>query len=72
MLAQQVIVEAAGSKIQDGDVILVHGGSNLVVSVLLKARMQGLNFRVVVVDSRPKCTGLDVLEKCIAAGIKST
>ena len=54
VLADKVIVRHAVTKIRDGDVLLTYGSSSVVEMILLYAHELGKQFRVVIVDSRPK------------------
>lgn len=64
------IVEKGVQKIQNGDIILTYARSEAVERILLAAKEEGKNFSVVVVDSRPKNEGRELLSKLTAAGIK--
>ncbi|KAK0584594.1 hypothetical protein LWI29_015763 [Acer saccharum] len=57
IIADKVIVKHAVTKIRDGDVLLTYGSSSAVEMILLHAHELGKQFRVVVVDSRPKLEG---------------
>jgi len=70
--AQVLIADYAVQKINDGDVILTHGSSQLMAKVIRKACQDGKRFRVVVVDSRPTPNGGHVLRECSRIGIKCT
>lgn len=52
-----MISEYAQDKIADGDVILVHGGSELLLYVLKAAFNAGKKFSIMIIDSRPKLKG---------------
>lgn len=56
-VADQVIAEAAGSKIKDGDVIMTYAKSSIVQQTLVSAHKRGVKFRVIVMDSRPLFEG---------------
>ncbi|KAI8915429.1 hypothetical protein DFJ77DRAFT_430413 [Powellomyces hirtus] len=58
------------NKIQNDDVILTFGRSSTVLRVLLYAHEQGLRFKVIVADGRPKLEGKEMLKSLVAAGIK--
>ncbi|XP_073245771.1 translation initiation factor eIF2B subunit delta-like isoform X1 [Porites lutea] len=60
----------ARTKINDGDVILTYACSSLVLKVLKDAHSAGKNFRVVVVDSRPKFEGRECLRRLVKHGIR--
>lgn len=70
--AGRLIVDYAISKIVDGDVILTYARSHVVEMMLLRAKAQNKQFRVVVVDSRPLMEGRQLLHRLSAAGIKCT
>lgn len=72
ILADKVIVEHAVTKIRDGDVLLTHGSSSVVEMILLYAHELGRQFRVVIVDSRPKLEGKTLLRRLLAKGISCT
>ncbi|XP_078429150.1 nagB/RpiA/CoA transferase-like superfamily protein [Wolffia australiana] len=72
ILADKVIVNHAVTKIRDNDVLLVYGCSCVVEMILLKAHELGKNFRVVVVDSRPKLEGQALLRRLVKKGIRCT
>lgn len=56
-MADQLIVQNGLQKIQDGDVILTYGKSSVVESLLLETKKKGIDFKVIVVDSRPLFEG---------------
>jgi translation initiation factor eIF-2B subunit delta len=70
--AGKAISRHAASKIQEGDVILVFGRSEVVNRLLLDAHGDGKKFRVIVVDSRPLLEGRDTLQILSRAGISCT
>eukprot|EP00898_Chlorokybus_atmophyticus_P007106 jgi/Chlat1/7397/Chrsp6S07425 len=72
VFANTVIVKHAVSKIIDGDVILTHGQSDVVQQLLLTAHSMGKQFRVVLVDSRPKLPGRQMLSSLLKAGLHCT
>ncbi|KAI9199663.1 uncharacterized protein BJ171DRAFT_517429 [Polychytrium aggregatum] len=67
-----MIVENALKKIQDGDVILIYAHSSVVAQLLLEAHAENIKFRVIVIDSRPKFEGKEVLKKLVGAGVQCT
>ncbi|XP_035217012.1 LOW QUALITY PROTEIN: translation initiation factor eIF-2B subunit delta-like [Stegodyphus dumicola] len=69
LLAREAIGNSASAKIVDGDVILVYAYSSLIREVLCKAHNQNKRFKVVVVDSRPKLEGLEMLRCLVGKGI---
>ncbi|CAO3638365.1 unnamed protein product [Cunninghamella echinulata] len=68
-LADQLIVQNGLQKIQDGEVILTFGKSSVVESLLLETKKKGIDFKVIVVDSRPLFEGKHLLRRLVAAGI---
>jgi len=72
VFAGQVIADRVVEKIVDGDVILTYGSSHIVEVALKKAFDAGRDFQVIVVDSRPKLEGKQVLRKLVGHGIKCT
>ena len=72
VFADRIIAKNAAAKISPGDVVLVYGRSSAVEAGLLAAHKGGTVFRVIVVDSRPKLEGKELLESLCAAGIHCT
>ncbi|KAL2335300.1 hypothetical protein Fmac_016513 [Flemingia macrophylla] len=72
ILANKVIVKHAVTKIRDGDVLLTYGSSSAVEMILLHAHELGRQFRVVVVDSRPKHRGQLLLRRLVEKGLSCT
>lgn len=72
ILADKVIVGHAVTKIRDGDVLLIYGASYVVEMILMHAHELGKQFRVVVVDSRPKLEGQSLLRRLVVKGISCT
>ncbi|XP_008833279.1 translation initiation factor eIF-2B subunit delta isoform X4 [Nannospalax galili] len=72
VLAAQAISRFAYKKISDGDVILVYGCSSLVSRILQEAWIEGRRFRVVVVDSRPRLEGRNMLRSLVHAGVPTS
>ncbi|CAG2112336.1 unnamed protein product [Medioppia subpectinata] len=60
--AQRGIAEFAITKVHDNDVILTFGCSLIVKHVIYNAIKKGKQFRVVVVDSRPRFDGKEMLK----------
>ncbi|KAL0332270.1 UNVERIFIED_CONTAM: Translation initiation factor eIF-2B subunit delta [Sesamum calycinum] len=71
ILADKVIVKHAVTKIRDGDVLLTYGSSSAVEMILLHAHELGKQFRVVIVDSRPKLEGQKLLLSRVFLGASS-
>lgn len=72
ILADKVIVKHAVTKIRDGDVLLTYGSSSAVEMILLHAHELGKQFRVVIVDSRPKLEGQLLLRRLVGKGLNCT
>ncbi|CAL1354679.1 unnamed protein product [Linum trigynum] len=72
VLADRVIVQHASSKVKDGDVLLVYGSSCVVEMILLHSHELGKQFRVIVVDSRPKLEGKALLRRLVVKGVHCT
>ncbi|KAG9450098.1 hypothetical protein H6P81_010063 [Aristolochia fimbriata] len=72
ILADKVIVSHAVTKISDGDVLLTYGSSSVVEMIFVHAHELGKQFRVVLVDSRPKLEGQSLLRRLVAKGISCT
>ncbi|KAI9022234.1 hypothetical protein CLU79DRAFT_751775 [Phycomyces nitens] len=71
-LADQLIVQYGLQKINDGDVILTYGKSSVVEALLLETKKKGIEFKVIVVDSRPLFEGKHLLKRLSTAGIDCT
>ncbi|THU61821.1 hypothetical protein C4D60_Mb07t27300 [Musa balbisiana] len=72
VIADKVIIRHAVTKIRDGDVLLTYGLSCVVEMLLVYAHEVGKQFRVVIVDSRPKLDGQVLLHRLVAKGINCT
>ncbi|CAN6310048.1 unnamed protein product [Urochloa humidicola] len=72
VLADKAIVSHAITKVRDNDVLLTYGSSSVVEMILDHAHELGRNFRVIVVDSRPKLEGQGLLRRLVAKGINCT
>ncbi|KAG0306946.1 hypothetical protein BGZ98_001424 [Dissophora globulifera] len=71
-MADQVITSLGLQKIQDGDVILTYARSSVVEGLLLAAHAKGIKFKVIVVDSRPRFEGKQLLRALANAGVPCT
>ncbi|KAK3829229.1 MAG: eukaryotic translation initiation factor 2B delta subunit [Benniella sp.] len=71
-MADQVIMSLGLQKIQDGDVILTYARSSVVQGLLLAAHAKGIKFKVIVVDSRPRFEGKQLLRALANAGVPCT
>ncbi|KAG8367011.1 hypothetical protein BUALT_Bualt16G0028000 [Buddleja alternifolia] len=72
ILADKVIVTHAVTKIRDGDVLLTYASSSAVEMIFLHAHELGKQFRVVIVDSRPKLEGQKLLRRLVGKGVNCT
>jgi len=70
--ADEVIAAHGASKISDGDVVLTYATSHVVEMLLQRAHAEGKRFRVIVVDSRPKLEGKELLRRLLASGLRCT
>ncbi|GFQ98074.1 translation initiation factor eIF-2B subunit delta [Trichonephila clavata] len=70
LLAKEAICISATAKIVDGDNILVFAYSSLVKDVLCKAFDQNKSFHVIIVDSRPKLEGREMLRRLAKHGLR--
>ncbi|XP_037945577.1 translation initiation factor eIF-2B subunit delta-like isoform X2 [Teleopsis dalmanni] len=70
--AAQAISSSMQEKICNGDVILTFGCSSLINFIFEEAQKRGVNFRVIVVDSRPFCEGQELLRRLAAKEIPCT
>ncbi|KAK4946801.1 hypothetical protein LTR10_014303 [Elasticomyces elasticus] len=69
-LADEVIAREAGSRIDNGDVILTYAKSSVVEKTLIAAHRQGKTFKVIIVDSRPMFEGKNHATSLIRAGLQ--
>ncbi|CAK8534360.1 unnamed protein product [Lathyrus sativus] len=72
IVAEKVIIGHATPKVRDGDVLLTFGLSCVVEMILVSAHDLGKQFRVVVVDSRPKLESQALLTRLMAKGLSCT
>ncbi|CAG8502939.1 5046_t:CDS:2 [Paraglomus occultum] len=71
-IADNAIVAYGLQKIHNGDIILTYAKSSVVEALILEAHKAGIQFSVVILDSRPKFEGKHLLRNLVAAGIKCT
>ncbi|CAF2157940.1 unnamed protein product [Rotaria magnacalcarata] len=60
------------TKITNGDVILIFGYSSLIMRILETAINRGINFRVIIVDSRPQQYGLKSAHRLLSLNVRCT
>ncbi|KAH8300332.1 hypothetical protein KR044_012951, partial [Drosophila immigrans] len=70
--AAQAISSSMQEKITDGDVLLTFACSSLIQYICEEAKRRKVDFRVIVVDSRPFCEGQEMLRRLHAHGIPCT
>ncbi|XP_075169105.1 eukaryotic translation initiation factor 2B subunit delta isoform X2 [Haematobia irritans] len=70
--AAQAINSMMQKKINNGDVILTFGCSSLISFICEEAQNRKIDFRVIVVDSRPFCEGQELLRRLTAKEIPCT
>ncbi|KAF2126350.1 nagb/rpia/CoA transferase-like protein [Dothidotthia symphoricarpi CBS 119687] len=67
--ADKLICELATKKIEPGDVVLTYAASSIVEQAILHAHKAGINFSVIVVDSKPLFEGKTLARKLANQGI---
>jgi len=72
LIADEAISSAAESKISDGDVILTYSRSHVVELSFKKAHDKGKKFKIILVDSKPKKEGKQLLKRLVKYGINCT
>ncbi|KAJ3122783.1 hypothetical protein HK098_002474 [Nowakowskiella sp. JEL0407] len=72
MYAEQAIVDFGLEKTKNGDVIMTYSRSSVVVQLFKNAYESGKQFRVIVVDARPKWEGKETLKQLSSVGIQCT
>jgi translation initiation factor eIF-2B subunit alpha len=70
--SRATIAELVDRFISDGKVILTHGFSRVVQTVLIHAAQAGKNFSVLVTEARPNCEGYHAAAELLKAGIPVT
>mmetsp|Transcript_12621 Transcript_12621/g.18889 ORF Transcript_12621/g.18889 Transcript_12621/m.18889 type:complete len:567 (+) Transcript_12621:51-1751(+) len=71
-VADMIIAESGASRISDGDVILTYARSKVVEMTFYKALENKKQFRVMVVDSRPKYEGKALAKRLADRGVDCT
>ncbi|KAF2736064.1 nagb/rpia/CoA transferase-like protein [Polyplosphaeria fusca] len=69
-MADQLIAETAVKKIEPGDVILTYASSSIVEQSLLRAHQNGVDFSVIVVDSKPLFEGKRLARNLAKHGLR--
>ncbi|XP_058120159.1 translation initiation factor eIF-2B subunit delta [Anopheles ziemanni] len=70
--AEEAICISVQEKIFDGDVILTYGCSSLIKHILEEANRRSKNFRVIIVNARPREEEHAMLEQLVQQGVKCT
>lgn len=68
-LADYVIINTAAEMVADGDVLVTYAHHHLVERVLLKAKKDGKQFKVIAIDDPFDRVGLEAAKRLSAAGI---
>ncbi|KNC71452.1 hypothetical protein SARC_16008, partial [Sphaeroforma arctica JP610] len=58
--------------VENGDVLAIHGASGVVEQIFIQAHEEGKDFRVIVIDSRPRLEGKRLLKRLTKHGIDCT
>jgi ribose 1,5-bisphosphate isomerase len=66
------ISEIGAKRIKNGDVIMTHCNSSVVISILKEAKRQGKEFEVIVTETRPRFQGRLTAKALAEAGIPVT
>jgi len=72
VFADRIIAKHGASKLKDGDVVLTYARSTAVEQAIIHAHTEGKNIKVIVVDSRPKLEGKEMLRSLTNRGISCT
>lgn len=72
LVAREAIAAVGHSFVQDGSVVLTHGCSRVVSTLLFRAAQCGKQFRVIVAEGSPACDGALAARQLTAAGIPTT
>ncbi|RMZ92489.1 hypothetical protein DV736_g269, partial [Chaetothyriales sp. CBS 134916] len=70
VLADEVISKDAGSRIDEGDVVVTYSKSSVVEKTLKEAWQDGRRFKTIVLDSRPLFEGKNLARGLIAEGME--
>ncbi|KAL0479057.1 hypothetical protein AKO1_007954 [Acrasis kona] len=72
-VAAEQIVNNGVARITNGDVIMTYARSEVIEKILTRAHCDGgKRFRVIIVDSRPKNEGRELLNRLLIAGVDCT
>lgn len=72
LYADKVIATSGVQRVNNGDVILTYAHSYVVEQILKQAHDAKKKFRVIIVDSRPKLEGKELLQRLSSHGISCT
>ncbi|KAI5367727.1 Putative nagB/RpiA transferase, initiation factor 2B-like protein [Septoria linicola] len=70
MVTDQAIATTACQQIKNGSVVLTYAKSSIVEKTILRAHANGVNFRVICIDSRPLFEGKRLATSLMHAGIQ--
>uniref|UniRef100_A0A061S326 Translation initiation factor eIF2B subunit alpha n=1 Tax=Tetraselmis sp. GSL018 TaxID=582737 RepID=A0A061S326_9CHLO len=70
--ARQTIAEIGATFVRNGMVVLTHGNSRVVFTLLQRAASKGVRFRVIVTEGRPDSTGVSMARDIEKLGIPVT
>ncbi|MCW4050697.1 MAG: S-methyl-5-thioribose-1-phosphate isomerase [Candidatus Bathyarchaeota archaeon] len=70
--ARKRIVEIGSRRIDSGDTILTHCHSSAVTATLIRAKENGVDFKVIQLETRPKYQGRITARELVKAGIDTT
>ena len=69
-VASRKKISMGGSNfIRDGHILLTHGSSRVVLSILRHAAGKGIHFSVIVTEGRPDGAGVKMARLCVEAGL---
>lgn len=69
-ITDQAIAETASKQIKNGSVVLTYAKSSLVEKTILQALTDGVNFSVIIVDSRPLHEGKALARSLVQTGLQ--
>jgi translation initiation factor eIF-2B subunit alpha len=72
LAARERIADLGQAFIQDGMVVLTHGSSRVVTTLLLKAARAGKHFEIIVLEGRPDAGGAKAAKQFVEKGIPTS
>jgi translation initiation factor eIF-2B subunit delta len=70
--AEEIIAEYGVKKIKEGDIIMTYSKSNVIREIFYRAKEKNINFKVIVVDSKPLNEGKEFLKELSEKEINCT